>query len=161
MYAKLFRSNKTQFLPVCAAEPLSPNSAAAAASSSAERSQWVKFLFFCYFSFTEFYFYYLVLFFFFYIFIIFFIILKACHSTLISAQTETQKMYYFVRYGLKLNLITDATSTLIRARGAVAVGHSHSGRRKRRGQFKDFKLTGRRVLDSWRQIWSNSIHLSQ
>ncbi|KAF8357708.1 twk-31 [Pristionchus pacificus] len=34
-----YRSNKTQFLPVCAAEPLSPNSAAAAASSSAERSQ--------------------------------------------------------------------------------------------------------------------------
>ncbi|GMT17714.1 hypothetical protein PFISCL1PPCAC_9011, partial [Pristionchus fissidentatus] len=34
-----YRSNKTQFLPVCAAEPLSPNSAAAAAISSAERSQ--------------------------------------------------------------------------------------------------------------------------
>ncbi|GMR40642.1 hypothetical protein PMAYCL1PPCAC_10837, partial [Pristionchus mayeri] len=34
-----YRSNKTQFLPVCAAEPLSPNSAAAAASSSADRQR--------------------------------------------------------------------------------------------------------------------------
>ncbi|GMS87665.1 hypothetical protein PENTCL1PPCAC_9840 [Pristionchus entomophagus] len=34
-----YRSNKTQFLPVCAAEPLSPNSAAAAASTSAGQSR--------------------------------------------------------------------------------------------------------------------------